>query len=206
MFSCLSSKSILILVTTTWPRQKWRINSCLQLQQRRPRLQGDTSQHLRTSLKEKLQLWPANWQVNGFVCSFDTIPTPNSHLPAFYFSFSPSLYVISTNKLCTKPNTWDKLALRSLNCQLVVSNKEVTLKVFLKKDWIVIACCTWYPPWKYECISMLSYVGIPVSLLKIYASIKSPTAGEEEEWVQRISFHHHKEIFSMILCIDVCVM
>lgn len=66
-FFVFSSKSILTLVTTTWPRQKWRINNCHQPQRRRQRSQVGTSQHLRTCLKERLQLLPVNWLVDGFM-------------------------------------------------------------------------------------------------------------------------------------------
>lgn len=85
LFFVFSSKSTLTLVTTTWPRQKWRINSCHQPQRRRRRSQADTSQHLRTCLKERLLLWPANWLVDGFyVHCFVIIPTPTAYLPAVY--------------------------------------------------------------------------------------------------------------------------
>lgn len=100
LLSYLFSKSILTLVTTTWPKLKWRINSYHRPQRRRLRSQGDTSQHLRTCLKEKLQLWQANWLADGFMFTV-LLPfqTPlHIYLPfTFLFSFSP-LYVFSENK------------------------------------------------------------------------------------------------------------
>lgn len=63
----LSSKSTLTLVTTIWPKQRWRTNSCPQLRRRRLRSRAGTSRHLRTCLRERLRLWPANLLVDGFI-------------------------------------------------------------------------------------------------------------------------------------------
>lgn len=146
LFFCLSSPSILILVTTTWLRQKWRTNSCYQPQQRRLKSQGGTSRHHRTCLKEKLQLWPASWQVDGFMFCYHS----NSHCIStccliFFVDFSPS-YVLSKNKLCTKPNSWGGGKKQTLNWQWLEYKKVVAENVSqdLKKRLNSIDLWTWY--------------------------------------------------------------
>lgn len=106
---CLCSKSILTLGITTWPRQKWRINSCHLRQQRRLRSRGATSQHLRICLKERLPLWPASWLVDVFIfiVLFTVlfpyfIATCQFHFGCIYFSV---LYVYPQNMICIKPNS-----------------------------------------------------------------------------------------------------
>lgn len=66
-FILLCSQSTLILVTTTWQRPKWRTSSCHRPRRRRRRSLEGTSQHLRTCLKERLRLWPANLLADGFM-------------------------------------------------------------------------------------------------------------------------------------------
>lgn len=66
-FILLCRQSTLILVTTTWQRPKWRTSSCHRPWQRRRRSLVGTSQHLRTCLKERLRLWPANLFADGFM-------------------------------------------------------------------------------------------------------------------------------------------
>lgn len=61
-----SSKNTSTLVTTIWPRQKWRTSSCRLPQRRRRRSQGDTSPLLRICLTERPAWWRANWLVEGF--------------------------------------------------------------------------------------------------------------------------------------------
>lgn len=99
---CLSSKNILTLETTTWPRQKWRTNSCHQPQQRRQKSQGDTSRHLRTCLKERHQLWPANWLVDGFMGILLPFRSPFQIYLLFVCVYSSPLCLFFKNMLSTK--------------------------------------------------------------------------------------------------------
>lgn len=85
----LCSKSTLIPVTTTWQRPKWRTSSCHQPRRRRPRSLVGTSQHLRTCLRERLRLWPANLLADGFICFVLFVTIPNEPLIIF-----PSVYII----------------------------------------------------------------------------------------------------------------
>lgn len=84
--SASCSKSTLTPVTTTWPRQRSRTNSCRRRRrQRRQRSQATTSPPRRTCPKGNLLWWPANWQADADATSAAYNPTP----------FSPSQSVTS---------------------------------------------------------------------------------------------------------------
>lgn len=79
-----SSKSILTLGTTTWPKPRSRTNSCPRLRRRRPRSLETTSRPPRTSPRGNHLWWPANWRADVDRAS----PAPLQHLPTVALSSS----------------------------------------------------------------------------------------------------------------------
>lgn len=81
-FHFLCSKSTLTLVTTTWPRQRSRTNSCRRRQhRRRRRSQATTSPPRRTCPRGNPLWWPANWQADADTTSAACPALPLQHLP-----------------------------------------------------------------------------------------------------------------------------
>lgn len=124
-FLTLSSKSTLTLVTTIWPKQRWRTSSCPQLRRRRPRSRAGTSRHLRTCLRERLQLWPANLLVDGFIVLLSFHPSLLIFLlfTCLYSAFCICIFL--RNKLWT----WRKLA--TVRSALLHLNTTVVAQSFL---------------------------------------------------------------------------
>lgn len=78
-FSVSCSKSTLTPVTTTWPRQRSRTNSCRrQRRRRRRRSRATTSPPRRTCPRGNLLWWPANWQADADATSAAYNPLPFS--------------------------------------------------------------------------------------------------------------------------------
>lgn len=78
-FSVSCSKSTLTPVTTTWPRQRSRTNSCRRRRRRRRRRsRATTSPPRRTCPRGNLLWWPANWQADADATSAACNPSPSA--------------------------------------------------------------------------------------------------------------------------------